>query len=102
MNAVSAAFWSSGRSVSAIRAKGAQIGMTNMVVLIRGSFDEGPVRGFESYATLLFINRPAQEACRRAGVALNIVSELDEEGLPDPIGRLVQLPLYFEKPSTIT
>jgi hypothetical protein len=44
---------------------------------------------------MLFINRLALDACQSAGVQLKVLGELDQAELPQPVGRWVELPLYF-------
>jgi hypothetical protein len=96
LNAVVRAFRSSMANARGIVAKGVPVSKRDMVVLIRDSFSEGKIPGFEEYTTVLLINRPALDACRSAGVQLKVLGELDEGEVPQPVGRWVALPLYFE------
>jgi hypothetical protein len=93
--AVSRAYWLSLATMRQWAVVASRVGKTEMVVLIRDPFAEGKVPGFEGYVTMLFVNRTAQAACDEAGIKLNVIAEMDEDQLPQPLGRFVLLPLYF-------
>lgn len=98
MDAVRTACASSLNTLPALRTKGARIARADMVVYSRDAYSDGPLEGFESYVSLLFINKHAQAACDDAGIRLKIIHETDEESLPAQIGLLVRMPRYFEGP----
>ena len=93
--AVSRAHWLSLATMRQWAVVASRVGKTEMVVLIRDAFAEEKVPGFEGYVTVLFVNRPAQAVCDEAGIKLNVIAEMDEDQLPQPLGRFVVLPLYF-------
>jgi hypothetical protein len=96
MDAVRTACASSLNTLPALRTKGARIARADMVVYSRDAYSEGPLESFETYVSLLFINKPAQAACDDAGIRLKIMNEIDEESLPPQVGLLVRMPRYFE------
>jgi hypothetical protein len=98
MDAVRTACASSMMTIKAMHARGARIGHADMMVYSRDAISEGPLEGFENYASLLFINKAAQAACNQAGVPLKIINEIDDDSLPAQVGLLVRMPLYLEGP----
>jgi len=64
-----------------------------MLVFIKDRLDDLS-SDYEGYSAVLFMNRPAVEVCTNAGMELNLLSEVDEDDLPHPVGVFLKLPLY--------
>jgi hypothetical protein len=75
------------RLVQTSRANGSPIGQEQMLAFVA---DRPAER-----ASVLLLNRPAQEACERAGLKLTVLGALSEEQLPSTRTIVYQGPLFF-------
>ena len=98
MDAVRTACATSMKNIKDMHARGVRIGHADMMVYSRDAISDGPLEGFESYVSLLFINKAAQAACNLAGVPLKVIDQIDDDRLPPQVGLLVRMPLYVEGP----
>ena len=84
---LSTASSASRRLVQTSRANGSPIGEKQMLAFVA---DHPAER-----TSVLLLNRPAQEACERAGLKLTVVGALSEEQLPSARTTLYKGPFFF-------